>query len=119
MARWCDGGQTQRSRLGSQTDKAVKTAKRRAAEAHHNKVAIDNDTLENVPHFEYMGSRLQCDGNNEADVRHRMKIAQSAFGSLRHLWADRPPPLTRYQADVVSALRVLGPNTLLRVLDPQ
>ena len=33
MARWCDGGRTQRSRLGSLTDKAVKTAKRRSAEA--------------------------------------------------------------------------------------
>ena len=28
MARWCDGGRTQRSRRGSLTDAAVKTAKR-------------------------------------------------------------------------------------------
>ena len=31
MARWCDGGRTQRSRLGTLTDMAVKTAKRRVA----------------------------------------------------------------------------------------
>ena len=31
MARWCDGGRTQRSRRGSLTDTEVKTAKRRAA----------------------------------------------------------------------------------------
>ena len=29
MARWCDGGRTQRSRVGSLTDKAVKSSKRR------------------------------------------------------------------------------------------
>ena len=33
MARLCDGGRTQRLRLVTLTDKAVKTAKRRAAEA--------------------------------------------------------------------------------------
>ena len=33
MARWCDGGLTQRSHIGSLTDKAVKSSKRRAAEA--------------------------------------------------------------------------------------
>ena len=89
MARWCDGGRTQRSRLGSLTDKAVKTAKRRSAEATLGMVNIENDAIENVLHFEYLGSRLQCDGDDEADVRHRMDIAQSAFGSLSHLWTDR------------------------------
>ena len=41
-----------------------------------------------MPHFEYLGSRLQGDGNDEADVRHRLEIAQSAFSSLSHIWAD-------------------------------
>ena len=31
VARWCDCGRTQRSRVGILTDKAVKTVKRRAA----------------------------------------------------------------------------------------
>ena len=89
MARWCDGGRTQRSRVGSLTDKAVKSSKRRAAEASLDKVIIGSDPpLENVLHFEYLGSRLQCDGSDEADVRHRLEIAQSAFSSLNHLWAD-------------------------------
>ena len=48
MARWCDGGRTQRSRLGTLTDKAVKTAKRRAAEATLGKVQIENNVLDNV-----------------------------------------------------------------------
>ena len=62
MARWCDGGRTQRSRRGSLTDTAVKTAKRRAAEATLDKVNIGDNVLENVLNFEYLSSRLQCDG---------------------------------------------------------
>ena len=89
MARWCDGGRTQRSRVGTLTDKAVKTAKRRAAEATLGKVEIDNNVLGNVYSFEYLGSRLQGDGGDEADVRYRMDIAQAAFASLSHLWTDQ------------------------------
>ena len=109
MARWCDGGRTQRSRVGSLTDKAVKSSKRRAAEASLDKVIIGSDPpLENVPHFKYLGSRLQCDGSDEADVRHRLEIAQSAFSSLNHLWADhrlsRTTKLWLYRVCVCSSL---------------
>ena len=80
---------TQRSRVGSLTDKAVKSSKRRAAEASLDKVVIGSDPpLENVSHFQYLGSRLQGDGSDEADVGHRLEIAQSAFSTLSHLWAD-------------------------------
>ena len=89
MVRWCDGGRTQRSRRGSLTDTAVKTAKRRAAEATLDKVSIGDDVLENVLNFEYLGSRLQCDGNNQVDVRHHMDIAQAAFRLLSHLWTGQ------------------------------
>ena len=44
--------------------------------------------LDNVYSFEYLGSRLQCDGDDEAEVRYRMDIAQAAFASLSHLWMD-------------------------------
>ena len=89
MARWCDGGRTQRSRVGSLTDKAVMSSKRRAAEASLDKVVIGSDPpLENVPHFQYLGSRLQGDGSDEAYVGHRLEFAQSAFSTLNHLWAD-------------------------------
>ena len=66
MARWCDEGRTQRSRVGSLTDKAVKSSKSRAAEASLDKVVIGSDPpLENVPHFQYLGSRLQGDGTTK------------------------------------------------------
>ena len=106
MARWCDGGRTQRSRVGSLTDKAVKSSKRRAS---LDKVVNGSDPpLENVPHFQYLGSRLQDDGSDEADVDHRLEIAQSAFSSLSHLWADhrlsRTTKLRLYRVCVCSSL---------------
>ena len=109
LARWCDGGRTQRSRVGSLTDKAVKSSKRRAAEASLDKVVIGSDPpLENVPNFDYLGSRLQGDGSDDADVRHRLEIAQSAFSSLRRLWADhrlsRTTKLRLYRVCVFSSL---------------
>ena len=109
MARWCDGGRTQRSRVGSLTDKAVKSSKRRAAESSLDKVVIGSDPpLENVPNFDYLGSRLQGDGSDDADVRHRLEIGQSAFSSLSHLWADhrlsRTTKLRLYRVCVCSSL---------------
>ena len=108
MARWCDGGRTQRSRRGTLTDTAVKTAKRRAAEATLAKVSIGDDILENVLPFEYLGSRLQCDGDDLVDVRHRVDIAQAAFGSLSHIWTDhrlsRETKLRLYRLSVCSSL---------------
>ena len=74
--------------IGTLTDKAVKTAKRRATEDTLAKVQIENNVVENVYSFEYLGSRLQRDGDGEADVRYRMDIAQAAFAPLSHLWMD-------------------------------
>ena len=109
MARWCDGDRTQRSRVGCLTDKAVKSSKRRAAAASLDKGVIGSyPPLENVPHFQYLDSRLQGDGSDEADVNHRMEIAQSAFSSLSHLWTDhrlsRTTKLRLYRVCVCSSL---------------
>ena len=108
MARWCDGGRTQRSRLGTLTDKAAKTAKRRVAEAALDKVYVGNEALDNVLHFEYLGSQLQGDGEDEADVCLRMNVAQAAFGSLSHLLSDHrlscATKLRLYRISVCSTL---------------
>ena len=108
VARWCDGGVTQRSRRGSLADRAVQTAKRREAEALLNQVYVGNTALENVYSFDYLGARLQCDGADDADVRHRMAIAQTTFGSLSNIWRDhrlsRALKLRTYQLAVCSTL---------------
>ena len=89
-ARWCDGGVTQRSRRGSLADRAVQTAKRRAAEALLSQVYTSNIPLD------------------DADVRHRMAIAQTTFGSLSSIWTDhrlsRALKLRTYQLAVCSTL---------------
>ena len=64
--------------------------------------------LENVPNFQYLHSRLQGDGSDEADVRDRLDIAQSAFNSLSHLCAvhrlSRTTKLRLYRVCVCSSL---------------
>ena len=44
--------------------------------------------------FDYLGSRLQCDGDEKADVQHRMNIAQAIFSALFHIWNDNRLPLS-------------------------
>ena len=83
-ARWRDGGVTQRYRRGSLADRAMHTdtAKRRATEALLSQVYVGNTPLE------YPGARMQCDGADDADVRHRMAITQTTFVSLSSIWTD-------------------------------
>ena len=69
---------------------------------------IGDNVLENVLNFEYLGSRLQCDGDDQVDVRHRMDIAQAVFGSLSRLWSDHrlswEMKLRLYKLSVCSSL---------------
>ena len=88
VSRWCDGGLTQRSRRGSKADRAVKVVKKRAAEALLNKVHVWQYCPREVHYFEYLGAKLQCDGCDEADVLHRMAIAQTTFVSFSNIWVD-------------------------------
>ena len=107
-ARWCDSGVTQRSRRCSLAYRTGQTAKRRAAEALLSQVYVSNTPLENRYSFEYMGARMQCDGADDADVRHRMAIAQTTYGSLFSIWTDhrlsRALKLMTYQRAVCSTL---------------
>ena len=106
QGRWCDGGKTERSRKGSLADKTVQHEKRKLKENELDHVTIEGQTLNNVYSFEYLGSRIQCDGDDKADVEYRMNIAQSVFNSLSHIWADqrisRGMRLRLYQTAVCS-----------------
>ena len=65
-------------------------------------------SLKNVYSFEYLGARMQCDGDDDADLRHRMAIAQTTFGSLSSKWTDHRLScafkLRTYQLAVCSTL---------------
>ena len=88
QGRWCDGGKTKRSRKGSLADKKVQTEKRKTLESERDRVTIEGVPLDNVHSFVYLGGKVQCDGDEKADVEYRMAIAQSTFNSLSHMWAD-------------------------------
>ena len=69
-------------------DKTVQKQKRKAHENELDQVKIEDEPLDNVYSFEYLGSGLQCNGDERADVEYRMAIAQTTFNSLSHMWAD-------------------------------
>jgi len=94
LSRWCDGGKTVRSRKGSLADKAVQLEKKKQAENERDHVFIEGEQIDNVHSFEYLGSDIQCDGEDMADVKHRMNIAQAAFTSMSHIWKDHRLPLS-------------------------
>ena len=81
---------------GSITDATVVISQAKSKVMHvHRKlnallsqVYVGNTPLENVYSFEYLGAIMLCDGADGADVRHRMAIAQTIFGSLPSIWTD-------------------------------
>ena len=110
-ARWCLHDPLQantRSRTGSLADKAVKKQKRIQHEKSLDHVTIEGQAIDNVYSFEYLGSRMQCDGDDKADVRYRMDIAQARFSSLNRIWKDHRLPramkIRLYKSSVCSTL---------------
>ena len=111
QARWCLQAPSEantRSRAGSLADKAVQKQKRIANENKLEHVEIEGQQLDNVYSFEYLGSRMQCDGDDRADVKYRMDIAQARFSSLHHIWKDhrlrRAMKIRLYKSSVCSTL---------------
>ena len=103
----CDGGRTLRSRKGTLVDRAVQQTKRKAGEKGLDYVVLEGQQIENVYTFDYLGSRLQCNGDDKADVGHRMSIAQSVLSSLSQ--TDHRLPLSMklrlYWSDVCSTFK--------------
>ena len=91
-ARWCRPGQRPASRRGQLADKAVKLAKRKASAALLAPVVMEGESLETVYQFDYLGCRFTSDGDDAADMRHRMAIAGERSCSLDYLWRDNRLP---------------------------
>ena len=91
-SRFCDKRRRPRSRKGTLADKAVQLAKRKHEQSQRPQVIINGHAIENVYFFVYLGSLLQCDGDDLADVAHRMQIAQAVFSELSHIWSDHRLP---------------------------
>ena len=91
-ARWCRPGQRPASRQGQLADKAVKRVKRKASAALLPPVVMEGEALESVYQFDYLGGRFTSDGDDAADMRHRMTIAGERSHSLDYLWRDNRLP---------------------------
>ena len=96
------------SRRGQLADKAVKLAKRKASDALLAPVVMEGESLETAHQFDYLGCRFTSDGDDAADMRHRMAIAGEQARSLDYLWCDNSLPrslkLRLYAASVCSTL---------------
>ena len=107
-SRWCTQGRKIRSRKGTLADKAVQLEKRKQAEHQRGHVSIEGEDIENVYNFVYLGNLTQGDGDDTADVTHRMNMAQARFSSLTPVWKDHRLPksmkLRLYKASVCSTL---------------
>ena len=109
--RWCLGDPAEaetRSRVGTLADKAVKKSKRVEHEKTLEKVAVEGQEIDNIYTFEYLGSRVQSDGEITSDVKFRMDIAQATFSSLHHVWKDHrlhlPMKIRLYRSAVCHSL---------------
>ena len=91
-ARWCRPEQRPASRRGQLADKAVKLEKRKASAALLAPVVMEGESLETVYQFDYLGCRFTSDGDDAADMRHRMSIAGERSRSLDYLWRDNAYP---------------------------
>ena len=108
QTRWCRPGQRPASRRGQLADKAVTLAKRKASAALLPPVVMEGESLESVYQFDYLGWRFTSDGDDAADMRHRMTIEGERSRSLDYLWHDNRLPrslkLRLYAASVCSTL---------------
>ena len=107
-ARWCRPGQRLASRRGQLADKAVKLANRKASAALLAPVVMECKSLETVYQFDYPGCRFTGDGDDTADMRHRMAIAGERSRSIDYLWRDNrlllSLKLRLYAASICSTL---------------
>ena len=43
--------------------------------------------------MKYLGSRFRADGDETADIKARIAMANTTFGKMRAIWASRSTPL--------------------------
>ena len=106
QGRWCDGGNTIRSRRGSLADKLVQHKKRKAEEEKRHQCTLDNTEIENVLSVTYLGSFFQADGDGMANAKHRFNISHAVFNGLHHLseTAASSMEMRLYKTTVCSSL---------------
>jgi exonuclease III len=95
-------------RKGTLTEKLALKTMQALHQASLPRVACEGAPLNNVYRFDYLGISLQANGDKTQAAICRMAIAKTAFGQLRHLWADASLSLSLklmlYQCGILSIL---------------
>ncbi|BFY97740.1 hypothetical protein BsWGS_00780 [Bradybaena similaris] len=53
-------------------------------------IKINNNALEEVQNFTYLGSRMTQDGDTTREIMTRIALASSAFNKLTNIWRSKP-----------------------------
>ena len=61
----------------------------RVKNVSHYPITLDNEALDDVSSFTYLGSVISTDGGSERDVQTRIGKARSAFLLLKTLWRSK------------------------------
>ena len=96
--RFCQGSKeaeaaNPRKRGDQKLDALVKKKKREALVAEEVKIKYNDNWINNVNSFKYLGANLMNHGSDEDEVEGRVAKAQGAFISFSGIWRDRNCPL--------------------------
>ena len=58
-------------------------------EEQHVNIFVDNEKIEQVRRFKYLGQQITDDGRNVQEVKQRIAIAKSAFVSMKQIFLSR------------------------------
>jgi len=56
---------------------------------HPSNIAVDENTVEQVDNFIYLGSTQSSNGGSQADIMRHIALASSVMSSLQQVWKDR------------------------------
>ena len=90
------------------TINTAKTKTMRVNCRNNNAVVIDNNEVEDVDSFVYLGATLDKTGGTEADIKRRLALARAAFASLHRIWKttkySRHTKLQIFNTSVIAVL---------------
>ena len=69
-------------------------------------IVIDGENIENVKHFEYLGSRMEGDGRSRNEIRRRQAIANQKLANMLKLWKGQHDSFENLKIMHISSSRV-------------
>ena len=83
-SRMCDAGK----RIGLKIN-TLKTKVMKMNDANNHKIKIDNEEIEEVDKFTYLGAIVSNEGGSTEDLKNRIGKARSTFARLRNIWKSK------------------------------